>query len=113
MTTDLFKLLPADAWSDDATVVPWAPIDRADGFVHLSSAAQVRETAQKHFAGRGDLALLRIEADGLAELRWEPSRGGALFPHVYGDIPRSAVIGVQTLSETAPGQFSGWPDDIS
>lgn len=112
MTTDLFKLVPADGWPDDAAIVPWAEIDRADGFVHLSGAAQVRETAEKHFAGHGRLRLLRVVPEGLRALRWEPSRRGDLFPHVYADIPRAAVIGVHTLHEITPGTYDGWPDDV-
>ncbi len=66
--------------------------DRRDGFVHLSTAAQTRETAARHFAGRADLVLAAIDADALGTaLRWEPSRGGALFPHCYGPLPMTAV----------------------
>ena len=63
-----------------------APIDLADGYVHMSTPAQVVETAAKHFAGESDLVLLAIETDTLGPaLKWEPSRGGALFPHLYRD----------------------------
>ena len=70
--------------------MPRAPVDVSDGFVHLSSAAQVEETAAKHFAGQTELLLLDVDETRLVPgtLRWEPSRGGALFPHVYGE-PRS------------------------
>ncbi len=61
-----------------------APVDLADGFIHFSTAEQVAETAAKHFAGQGDLLLIAIEADVFGDaLKWEPSRGGALFPHLY------------------------------
>ena len=68
-------------------------IDVADGFVHFSTAEQVAETAAKHFAGQDGLQLLALEADTLgAALKWEPSRGGALFPHLYGPLKLADVI---------------------
>jgi uncharacterized protein (DUF952 family) len=70
-----------------------APVDLADGYVHFSTAAQARETAAKHFAGEDGLVLLALEADALGEaLRWEPSRGGALFPHLYRELRLSDVL---------------------
>jgi uncharacterized protein (DUF952 family) len=73
--------------------------DRRDGFIHFSTAAQVAETATKHFAGQRDLLLIRINAADIGErLRWEPSRGGALFPHLYGDLALTAVAQVDTLA---------------
>lgn len=64
-----------------------APVDLADGFIHFSTAAQAAETAAKHFAGEDGLIVAAVEADGLGEaLRWEPSRGGALFPHLYREL---------------------------
>ncbi len=69
-----------------------APIDLADGYIHFSTAAQVAETAARHFAGATDLVLVAVDAAALGDaLRWEPSRGGALFPHLYGTLPLSAV----------------------
>src|ERR1043166_405663 len=69
-----------------------APVDLADGYIHFSAADQVRETAAKHFAGQGDLVLVAIDADALgAALKWEPSRGAALFPHLHGILPLRAV----------------------
>ena len=70
-----------------------APVDLADGYIHFSTREQVAETAAKHFAGQDDLVLLEIDADAFADdaLKWEPSRGGALFPHLYGDLELSAV----------------------
>ena len=65
-------------------------MDRRDGFIHFSTAAQVEETARRHFAGRTDLLLVAVDVDGL-DIRWEPSRGGELFPHLYGVLPLSAV----------------------
>jgi uncharacterized protein (DUF952 family) len=75
-----------------------APVDLADGFVHFSTAEQVRETAAKHFAGESDLVLLALEADDLGQsLKWEPSRGGALFPHLYRSLRRADVLWARDL----------------
>ena len=64
-----------------------APIDLADSYIHFSTADQIAETAAKHFADAGDLMVLALDADSLgADLRWEPSRGGQLFPHLYREI---------------------------
>ena len=72
---------------------PGSSQDFADGFIHFSTAEQAPETAAKWFAGRGDLTLAAIDADALGDdLRWEPSRGGALFPHLYAGLPMSAVV---------------------
>jgi uncharacterized protein (DUF952 family) len=73
--------------------------DARDGFIHLSSPGQVRDTAQRHFAGAANLMLLAVDAGALSgTLRWEPARGGELFPHLYGDLPLTAVIWVKPLS---------------
>lgn len=101
MSELVYKILDAslfDARTREGRLPP-APIDHRDGFVHLSSAAQVRETARLYFlpAALGpnapNLVLVAVRTSGLAPgtLRWEPSRGGALFPHVYGDVPLSAI----------------------
>ena len=75
-----------------------APVDVADGFIHFSTAAQAAETAARHFAGRGDLVMVAVDADALgAGLRHEPSRGGELFPHLYGTLPLAAVRWVKPL----------------
>ncbi|WP_424964854.1 DUF952 domain-containing protein [Dinoroseobacter sp. S375] len=75
-----------------------APVDLADGFIHFSTAAQVRETAAEHFAGETDLVLLALEADALGEaLKWEPSRGGALFPHLYRRMTPDDVLWTAAL----------------
>src|SRR5262249_57465221 len=75
-----------------------APVDHADGYIHFSTAAQVRETATRHFAGQADLLLIAVEADALGPaLKWEPSRGGALFPHLYGDLPLGCVRSIEPL----------------
>ena len=89
-----FKILTRDQWeqwrADD--VFTGAPVDLADGYIHLSAREQVAETAAKHFAGQDDLILAMIDLAALGDaVQWEPSRGGALFPHVYGTIPMNAV----------------------
>jgi uncharacterized protein (DUF952 family) len=80
-------------------------VDRRDGFIHFSTAAQAAETAARHFAGQHDLLLIAVDADALgARLKWEPSRGGALFPHLYGELPLSAVRRVDPLPLGADGR---------
>ena len=81
-----------------------APIDLKDGYIHFSTAEQVRETAAKHFAGQSDLLLVSVDEARLGPaLRWEPSRGGALFPHLYAALPLSAVTRVEPLPLGADG----------
>ena len=81
------------------------PIDAADGYMHFSTATQLPETLRLHFAGQGDLVLLAVRtADLGADLVWEPSRGGALFPHLYGGpLPISAIAWEAPLSVAADG----------
>lgn len=89
-----FKLLRPEEWQDwrESGVFTGAPVDREDGYIHLSTREQVRETAAKWFADVDPLYLVMIDLVELGDtVRWEPSRGGALFPHVYGPIPRSAI----------------------
>ena len=75
-----------------------ASFDTRDGFIHFSSAGQVRATAAKHFLGVGDLVLIAIDADALGDaLKWEVSRGGEPFPHLYGELPLGAVLWVKPL----------------
>ncbi|MEM9344445.1 MAG: DUF952 domain-containing protein [Pseudomonadota bacterium] len=74
-----------------------APIDVSDGFVHFSTAEQLAETAARHFAGEVDLWVLAVEADTLDALKWEPSRGGADFPHLYRTLRLSDLIWVRRM----------------
>ena len=77
----------------NAETFPGMPIDAKDGYMHFSTAAQLGETLRLHFAGQQDLVLLAVPAADLGEkLVWEPSRGGQLFPHYYGELP-TALIG--------------------
>lgn len=82
----IYKILTTDQWKDLQALgeTAGAPIDIADGFVHFSTAAQAAETAAKHFTGQDGLQLLALDSEGLGDaLKWEPSRGGDLFPHLY------------------------------
>ena len=91
----VYKIVAAEEWTkaEAAGVFEGAAIDRADGFIHFSTAEQASETAAKWFAGRDGLTLAAIDAEALgADLRWEPSRGGALFPHLYAALKMSAVV---------------------
>ena len=81
-----------------------APVDLVDGYIHLSTEMQLAETLQRHFAGEGDLWIAEIDLIALHEnVRWEPSRGGQLFPHVYGELPLSAVLAHGPLEWGADG----------
>ncbi|WP_333829916.1 DUF952 domain-containing protein [Pararhodobacter sp.] len=83
-----------------------APVDLADGYIHLSTAAQVTETAARHFIGESDLVLVALNADTLgADLRWEPSRGGQLFPHLYRPLRLADVVWDKSLPLGATGHI--------
>ena len=99
-----FKILAAEEWADFNAVGRFdgSPIDRADGYIHLSAADQVEATLELHFAGQSELVLVELDLGGLGDaVHWEPSRGGALFPHVYGALPLSAVVGAKPLPDQA------------
>jgi uncharacterized protein (DUF952 family) len=83
-----------------------APIDLADGFIHFSTAAQLRDTLRLHFAGQGDLMLLAVPVTALDDLRWEPSRGGQLFPHLYAPLPMAAVMREGAIAVAANGDVA-------
>lgn len=90
-----------------------APVDLADGFIHFSTAGQAAETAAKHFAGEDDLVLLALEADGLGDaLKWEPSRGGQLFPHLYREMTREDVAWIMPLPLGPDGRHR-FPADMA
>ena len=79
-----------------------APVDLADGYIHLSTAEQVDETVARHFAGQDDVHIAAIDLDALGEaVKWEPSRGGALFPHLYAPLPLTAVLAYGPLETDA------------
>ena len=111
----IFKITPETAWraAEVDGLFEGAPVDRADGFIHLSTAAQVRETAARHFAGQRGLLLVAIDTEALGEaLRWEASRGGALFPHLYGPLAMGAVRNVVPLILGTDG-LHRFPDDLA
>lgn len=87
-----------------------APVDLADGYIHLSTAEQLPGTLAKHFANEDGLYLLALESQDLTELRWEPSRGGALFPHLYRALTDRDVLWSRPLPLTPEGHRIG---DIS
>jgi uncharacterized protein (DUF952 family) len=92
--TIAYKVLTADQWAAlDAGSFHGAPIDRADGFIHLSTASQLTETVDRHFSGQQGLIIAAIDLSALGDaVRWEPSRQGQLFPHVYASLMRKDVI---------------------
>jgi uncharacterized protein (DUF952 family) len=106
MATLVYKITPEAPWrAAEATgTFTGAPVDRADGFIHFSTADQARETAARHFTGKPDLLLVAVDAEALGPaLKWEPSRGGALFPHLYGPLDLQAVRWVEKLPLAADG----------
>jgi uncharacterized protein (DUF952 family) len=98
--TLIYKICPEPLWRDAerAGVFTGAAIDLADGYIHFSTAAQVAETAARHFAGQRGLVLVAVDAEALGDaLRYEPSRGGDLFPHLYAPLSLDAVRRVEPL----------------
>lgn len=109
-----YKILTADEWAafGQAGSFAGAPIDRADGYVHLSAADTVIETAARHFAGHDALVLVTLDLARLGDaVRWEVSRGGALFPHCYGELPMAAVVRSDPLPLDESGRHR-FPDPI-
>jgi uncharacterized protein (DUF952 family) len=103
----IYKICPASAWreAERAGVYRGSPDDARDGFIHFSTAAQLPGTLAKHYAGQSGLFLIAVDADALgAELQWEPSRGGDLFPHLYGELDPAAAETVTTLVLKADGR---------
>ncbi|GGE30463.1 hypothetical protein GCM10007276_04580 [Agaricicola taiwanensis] len=107
MTASLiFKIMTADQWNAARRqgCFSGAPVDLADGYIHFSTAAQAAETARRHFAGMSDLVVVAVEPSALGDaLRWEPSRGGDLFPHLYGTLHLAAVRWAQPLPLDSDG----------
>jgi uncharacterized protein (DUF952 family) len=110
----IYKICPAASWDEavGAGVFAGAAIDLSDGYIHFSTTEQARETAAKHFTGQSGLVLVAVSAEALGPaLRWEPSRGGALFPHLYALLPVSAAIWVKPLPLGADGMHV-FPEDM-
>ena len=99
----IYKILQRAAW-DEAMArgrFDGSPIDLQDGYIHFSTAAQARETAAKHFLGQAGLVVVAVEAGALGPaLRWEPSRGGQLFPHLYGSLDPALA---RSVTDAPPG----------
>lgn len=117
-----YKLADAAEWAaaQASGAYDGSAADRADGFIHLSTARQLPGTALKHYAGRSGLILASVDLNALGDaLRWEPSRGGDLFPHIYGPLPLSAAGPARALEVTADGapRFADgaaiWPEETA
>lgn len=104
--TTLYKICTAAEWreAESSGVFRGSAVDLRDGYIHFSTAAQVVKTASKHFSGQRDLVLVSVDPQILGKsLKWEPSRGGALFPHLYGPLSTSAARRVEPLPLDAQG----------
>lgn len=105
----IYKIFRASEWAafEAAGSTPGAPVDLTDGFIHFSTAEQAGETAAKHFASVGGLVLVAVAADRLgSDLRWEASRGSALFPHLYRDLDATDVAWIAPLPLGADGRHA-------
>jgi len=110
----IYKLFHASEWASTQAQSHFkgSPVDQSDGFIHFSTAAQVQETAAKHFAGIPDLVLAEVDPAHLGQpLKWETSRGGKLFPHLYAALPLSAVTRIWNLSLCPDGRHK-FPDRL-
>ncbi len=110
----IYHMCRADEWSEAQSAGQYSGSsqDKADGFIHFSTAVQVRVSAAKHRAGQDGLILLAVAANQLGDaLKWEESRGGALFPHLYGPLPVSAVVTAEPLL-LGPDGAHMFPDSV-
>lgn len=108
MAEPIYKIASAKDWAEAraAGYLTGTPVDLSDGYIHFSTAAQLAETLEKHYRGQSGLVLATIDPDLLdVDLRWEPSRGGQLFPHLYARLPISAVTAERTLDARPDGGF--------
>lgn len=104
-----YKLVARDEWETAMATGPYqgSAVDRADGYIHLSGADTLQETARKYYAGQTGLLLLAVDLGMLGNtVVWEPSRGGALFPHIYGPLPASAVTSARSLNVDDAGAMT-------
>ena len=116
MTQTIYKILPAAHWQSlqKDRVLALQGVDLQDGYVHLSAAEQVAQTLAKHFAGQSDLVLLSVDTQALGDvLRWEASRGGALFPHIYAPLRLEWVTQAVVLGHSGGKNFlpDGWQQE--
>lgn len=112
--TRVYKLLTRAEWTaaEAKGVFDGSAVDRADGFIHFSTAAQAAETGRKYFSGLPDLVIVGFDDAVLGEgLKWEPSRGGDLFPHLYGPLPTALAVEVRdvALDEAGAPVIEGLP----
>ena len=98
-----FKIVDAADWARMQADGHYSgsAVDLADGYVHMSTADQLNDTLRKHYAGRRGLVELTVDLMRLDDLRWEPSRGGDLFPHLYGPLPLAAVVASRAFDTEA------------
>ena len=109
----IYKICPESLWreAENAGVFAGAPVDLADGYIHFSTGAQARETAARHFAGQDELLLIAVDPQRLGSaLRYEPSRGGALFPHLYATLDPKQVRWIAPLRLGENGHV--FPEDV-
>lgn len=113
MTDFIYKICPASIWeqAERAGVFSGSGIDLSDGFIHFSTADQTAQTAHLHFSGQGDLVLVKVATEHL-DLMWESSRWGELFPHLYSDLPMTAVVEVTPMPLDSDSNHI-LPDDIT
>ena len=113
MTARIYKIVEATTWRDAVAAGRFAGagVDLADGSLHFSTTAQARETAAQHFAGREGLVLVAFDPGRLSPLKWEPSRGGDLFPHLYGALDPATALRVDPLPLGPDGRHV-FPDGI-
>lgn len=105
-STTAYKVLTADQMAvlEKEGAFAGAPVDMADGYIHMSTAAQLTETVDKHFAGQTDLHVAAVDLEAMGDaVKWEESRGGQLFPHLYAPLPLTAVIAYGPLQRDEAG----------
>jgi uncharacterized protein (DUF952 family) len=111
----IYKIVPADLWrqAEQSGVFGGAAIDLTDGYIHLSTGAQARRTAELYFKGQDGLLLVAVDAGRLGDaLKYEPSRDGDLFPHLYGPLPLDAVVWKKPLVLREDG-FHDFPEGFA
>jgi len=102
----IFKIVHAGEWTDAGGAYNGSAKDRADGFLHFSTAGQLMGTLTRYYAGAGDLLLVAVDESALGTaLKYEPSRDGELFPHLYGALPPEAVRWVRPIGRDREGAF--------
>ena len=111
----IYKIVTASQWANAESLGAFhgAAIDLEDGYIHFSTRQQVKETVEKHFHGQLDLLVVGVDPDQFGEeLKWEPSRGGDLFPHLYGSLSLDSVVTVDDLPMGKDGKFI-YPDALT